>query len=295
MCKSSFTLQKLLKLYLQITFYAVLIYGIFCLTGHETFSPFKALSRLFPIAGIDKGFTSCFLIFYLFIPFLNILLKHLDKRVHTYLVTLLIGIYSVIPNIPYFAFTFNYVEWFIALYFIASWLRFYGGDLKINHWQWGILTLFSILISSASVLSLLYLKLSGRINNFFPYHFVADSNQILALSTGICSFMWFKDIKMKYLPWINAIGSTTFGVLLIHANSDTMRQWLWEETVDCVGHFGPSAWITLSYAIISVLTIFIVCSLMDWLRLKLIEPHLIGFSETFFTKYRQKLTGSLSI
>lgn len=33
---------------------------------------------------------------------------------------------------------------------------------------------------------------------------------------------------------IIAIAASTFGVLLIHANSETMRNWLWKDTLDNV-------------------------------------------------------------
>ena len=290
MCKSSFSSRKLVKLYLQILFYTLVIYGIFCITGHETFSPLQTLYKIFPIKNLTNGFSSCFLVFYLFIPFLNLFLKHLNKRHHTYLVILLITLYSIVPNIPFITFSFNYVEWFIALYFIASWLRFYGNELKISHRKWGYFALISIILSCLSILSLLYLKHSGKVGAFIPYHFVMDSNQILALVTGITSFMWFKDLKMRYYPLINTIGATTFGILLIHANSDAMRQWLWNDTIDVVGNFQSEILPTLGYALISVFIIFFICSFIDWLRTILVEPHILKFADRVinFLRFRGK-------
>lgn len=58
--------------------------------------------------------------------------------------------------------------------------------------------------------------------------FVSDSNTVLALAISICSFMCFKNLKIGYSKLINTIGGSTFGVLLIHANSDVMREWLWK-------------------------------------------------------------------
>ena len=68
----------------------------------------------------------------------------------------------------------------------------------------------------------------------FPYSYVSDSNTFLAVATGVSLFMTFKDLKMKYHKWINTIAASTFGVLLIHANSDTMRLWLWRDTLQNV-------------------------------------------------------------
>lgn len=36
--------------------------------------------------------------------------------------------------------------------------------------------------------------------------------------------------------------STTFGVLLIHANSDVMRKWLWKDLLNNTGMYS-SAWL----------------------------------------------------
>ena len=69
--------------------------------------------------------------------------------------------------------------------------------------------------------------------------------------------------------FINAVAATTFGVLLIHANSDAMRQWLWKDTVDCVGHYNDTYYYL--YAPIAVLCIFAVCSLIDYVRINTFE------------------------
>lgn len=276
MCKSTFSWEKLLKLYLQITFYAVIIYGIFCWTGHESFHPVRAALKLFPIKSISYGFTSCFIVFYLFIPFLNILIKALNKKLHRQLAILLTTVYTVLPTLHMHV-NFNYVTWFITLYIIASYIRLYGLWDKITTKQWGALTITILVISSASVLSLFALYKLEFTDRWLPYYFISDSNKILALAAGISSFMWFKNIKIPYSRLINAIGATTFGVLLIHANSETMRNWLWRETVDCVGHMGDSILWTLGYASISVIMIFIICSGIDWFRSRVIEPGLMNF------------------
>lgn len=274
MCKSTFSWQKLLKLYLQIVFYAVIIYGVFCITGHEGFSAFKSAFKLFPVKSIAQGFTSCFILFYLFIPFLNVFINILDKRMHGLLVILLTTIYTLLPSVG-FQLSFNYVTWFIVLYFIASYIRFYGIGLRLSHNSYGIASVILIWVGSASALGMFAIYKYGYVGKFAPYFFISDSNKLISLLIAMSTFMWFKDLKISYSRLINAIGATTFGILLIHANSDTMRQWLWRETVDCVGHFGDSLLWTLGYASLSVALIFIVCSGIDWFRGKLIEPRLI--------------------
>ena len=211
------------------------------------------------------------------------------------MVLLLVSVFSILPNFPAFNISFNYVEWFSVLYFIASYIRFYGNDFNITHRQWGYLTLISLFACCLSMLSLLYLKDSGRIGTFLPYFFVTDSNKLLALIFSVSSFMWFKDLNINYNPWINTIGATTFGVLLIHTNSDAMRLWLWKETVDSVGHFGPSVLSTLGYAIASVLMIFFLCSFIDWIRKCFIEDKLINIAVSFYNKLIKRVKSDRTI
>ena len=84
--------------------------------------------------------------------------------------------------------------------------------------------------------------------------------------------MYFKDWKLKHSHFINVIATTTFGVLLIHANSDIMRQWLWRDTLDNVGAYHtPYA---ILHALVSVAAVFILCVFIDYIRIKWIEKPL---------------------
>lgn len=278
MCKSDFSWRKLLKLYIQIAFYSIIIYSIFCFTGHETLSLRKLIWTLWPLKGFHPNdFISCFLMFYMFIPFLNIFLENISRRQHQYLIAILVLFYAILPSIPIIKIQFNYVSWFMAIYIIAAYIRLYGFLPKISHRMWGILSLLLLGCGSVSVFLLEAVYKLGYIPLFNPYFFVADSNKILSLLIAIASFMYFKDLKIHHSRLINTMGATTFGVLLIHANSAAMIQWLWNETVDCLGHFGPSILINVSYAIISVIVIFIICAGIDWVRGRFIEPKLLPF------------------
>lgn len=289
MCKSHITMAKLLKLYLQIVFYAVIIYGIFCITGHETFSVPAAAFKLWPVKSVATDFIGCFLIFYLLIPFLNILVNNMDLRQHGTLLAILLFVFTCLPSLPKFYIAFNYVSWFCVLYLLASYIRNYGLFPRLTHRGWGWLSLVCLLLSSCSIVMLDVLY---KINIFplhAPYYLVHDSNKILAVALAVSSFMFFKDMRIQHSRLINVLGASTFGVLLIHANSDAMRQWLWRETVDCAGHFSDSVLYTLSYAVCSVLIIFIVCAGIDWFRGRFIEPLLIDGVNALLAK-RRRLT-----
>ena len=290
MCKSDISLRKIFKLYLQITIYALIIYGVFCVSGHEDFSIKDMLIHLFPVRSLSDNFVGCFMVFYLIIPFLNILINNLDKRNHAMLLAVTLGAYTILPCLNTFHLTMNYVSWFSILYFVASYIRKYGLLNGINHRQWGVLTIGLIMIASLCSVTLAYIYKSGWVNSFIPYFLLTDSNKIFALTVAVASFMYFKDLEIRHSRIINAIGGATFGVLLIHANSDAMRTWLWRDTVDCVGHYSDSLVSTLSYALLAVIAIFIVCAGIDWVRGKVIEPPILYLYDSFKEKRLRRIS-----
>lgn len=294
LCKSNITWQKLIKLYLQIIFYAIIIYLIFCLTGQESFQITTLLRKFLPVTMVASNFVGCFLVFYLLIPFLNILLSHINKKQHFGLMVLLIIIFSVMPVNPAYNVSLDYVEWFIILYLIAAYLRFYETDFKVSHKQWGFMSLILLAMGCISIYFASYLYETGRVVSFIPYHFISDSNKILSLLIAITSFMWFKGLKMPYIPFINILGATTFGVLLIHANSNAMRQWLWQTIVDSKGHYFSEIAPTILYACASVFAIFSVCSFIEWLRIKLIEPHILNSTNRLLSAFTKNNNGCKS-
>ena len=125
MCKSNITIRKFLKLALEVIFYNSIIYFTFVIFGKSDFSILDAFLCFLPIRSISDVFTSCFIAFYLAIPFLNILVQNMTKRQHQLLICLCLFIYTFIGMIPIFKLKMNYVSWFCVLYFIASYIRFY--------------------------------------------------------------------------------------------------------------------------------------------------------------------------
>lgn len=281
MCQSMITLRKFAKLFFWVLFYNIVCYLVFLFSGYIDFSFTEFIKILLPIKSISDGFTSCFLIFYLTIPFLNILINNMNRQQHRWLLALLLFVYTFWAQIPFFSVRMNYVIWFDVLYLISSYIRFYNEFDHISYKKWGWLTLSAIIISILSVLMIIIFDLPAN-----PYIFVSDSNAILAVIVSVCAFMFFKNYPLKYHKWINSVGASTFGVLLIHANSDTMRQWLWKDTLNNVGYYDNNN--IYLHSIICVLGIFCVCTIIDQIRLKLIERPFFELLDRYMAKRGNK-------
>jgi len=113
--------------------------------------------------------------------------------------------------------------------------------------------------------------------------FVANSHKVLAVVVAVCSFLWFNNMDIKYSKLINAFGKGTFGVLLIHGNSNAMRTWLWKDIVNCVENYSLPLGSLILYSFGVVIVVFVICNLIDQLRIA-------TFEKFFFKWYDHKFT-----
>lgn len=275
MCRSQISAKKFFRLLLELMFYRIVIGSIFWISGYEVFSLRAFVKVLLPFTTISHNFSGTYLVFFLFIPFLNILVHHMNEKQHIRLLLLTCFTYVFFETAPFFSVTMNYVSWYMVLYLIASYIRLYHKPLFEKTALWGVATLVCVLLSAASVL------ICARFG-IDVYRFVTDSNTFLAVATGVCSFLFFKNLKIKNSRLINAVSSTCFGVLLIHANGDVMRRWLWKDLLDNVGMY--DAPLMPLHAVGSVLAVFAVCAAIDYIRIRLIEAPFFRLFDQYWEK-----------
>lgn len=269
MCTSNITAKKFAKLFFEVLFYRVVIYLVFIVSGYEKFNLVQFIKCFFPINNVTCTFTSSYLLFFLLIPFLNILIKNLTEKQHIYLLLVISLIYIIIGSVPLKnIITFNYVSWYCVLYFIASYIRLYPKNIFSNQKICTFIFVGSLILSILSLLFWMVLKEKFGARSGY-YFLLQDSNKILAVTNAISGFLFFKNLQIKYNKFVNSISITTFGVLLIHGNSATMRIWLWGDILQNDNWlYSPYAFL---HAILSVMLVFAVCSIIDSLRINYIE------------------------
>ena len=276
MCKSNVSVRKFLKLLMEIEFYKVTIYLIFLFSGYAPFSLKDLVKSVLPVYSIGTGFGGSFLVFYLFIPYLNMLIKSMNEMQHLKLLGICLLTGTALQTFLKAPEAFTYVGWFMVLYFIASYIRLYPKRIFDNQKLCVLSMAISLLLSWGSVLGGAWVY--SKFGKGIYYHFVADSNKLLAVALSVSAFLFFRNLGMAYHPWINRIAASTFGVLMIHANSDTMRHWLWRDVLDNVSAYHDKFFVV--HAVGAVLGIYIVCTLVDMFRLRFLEtPFLIGMGD----------------
>lgn len=284
MCKSEITIRKFLKLLLEVLFYNVVIYLIFAMSGFELFSMKGMVMAFNPIKSIADDFIGCFLIYYLMIPFLNAMVNHISKNQHQILICLCMLFFVVWDQIPGVEYRFNYVGWFCVLHVISSYIRVYipNGKEKANNKHEVLLIITGGVFAIFSVVGQCIMIERGW-HVGWQYKWVADCNAIVGVIASVLMFMGFKGLRIKYSPWVNGIATSTFAVLLIHANSDTMRRWLWQDVCQNID------WVNSPYmplhAIGCVLAIFVACIIIDKIRIYAFEKPTLKIIDRVLTRY----------
>ena len=224
-----------------------------------------------------KGFITTYICLYIIFPFVNKLLNALKKQELEKLIMILISLYTIISTFVFNNY-FEYLGWYITVYLIGASIRTYPCSLFESFNKSFCFSIIGIVISFSSIL--LITAVSRFYGKMLPiYYFVNDSNRILALFCSIAFFLFFKNLKVKTNRVINTMSKATLGVLLIHANSDTMRRFLWGTVLHNVDYY-DSKFLVL-HAVISVACVYLLCVGIDLIRKVLLE-------KTIFDKIKMK-------
>ena len=188
MCKSNISLKKFLKLLLEVEFYKIIIYLIFVIIGYSSIELKDFIKTILPVSSIADNFTGCYLIFYLCIPFINILIKNLSRKNHLLLILLLFFTYSILGNTPTINIVMNYLSLFFIIYLIGSYIRLYGIKLLEDKKKCILINMFLVTLCIGSII--LGMFIYSKYNIKMVYYFISDSNKILAVLLFHSNFLF---------------------------------------------------------------------------------------------------------
>lgn len=280
MCEKNFRWRRVAKLVFQIEFWNISLLPLFLFAGLPLKAGIKgALSIAFlPLLNVNNGFTASFLVFYLAIPFLKLLIDSGGKGMHAAAVALLLAVDAVSFTFFRNSAAFTEVSWYCALFLIAAWLRRYPPAFIDDNRVCRDLFAGSVVLAIATVLAIDALCTALGVPAFEKgLYFVDQSGKAMALAVGLACFLYFRTAPIPQSRLINAVASTTYGVLLVHANSDAMRKILWQDLLDVPAASALPLPLLVLHAVGSMLGVFAVSSLLDWLRLRCIEPRCMAW------------------
>lgn len=192
----NFSWKRFIRIYLQVKFYKITIFIILAIVGYQAVTAeevYKAICE--NVFTANAGFIGSFLMFYLFIPFYNILIKSLNQKQFQILIGTLVFMFTITSTFFFNKFIFHEVGWYMTIYFVAAYIRFYPSWWTESKKAATYVLCGTVLLSWLSVLTV---DAVGNKVGFSSYYWmVSDSNKLFALIVGVATFLLFKNLRIK--------------------------------------------------------------------------------------------------
>lgn len=269
---AAFRTDKALKLALQIFTYSVSFLAAFTLAGANPYGIRIAINCFFPITYSGWWFASTYFVLYLISPYLNRLLRGLDKKDYQKMLALLTACWCLIPTFLGSAYGSSYLVWFAYLYAVSGYIRLHVEKIAIGP-RAAFLGAFAAMLTVglAFLISDLFETRLLSAGNLAVY--VIHMQRLPTVLTALFLFLGFLQIDIGCNRVVNRISSATFGVYLIHENN-FVRPFLWG-TLFHNASFADSP-VLIPYSLAAALIVFSCCTLIELFRIAALEKHYMG-------------------
>lgn len=290
MINSKISLKKVVKLWLPIFFWSIMVTLSYEVVKHD-FSIVKIAKSALPIFFSQYWFMTVYFFLYLLIPLMNEGIRNFSIKQELWFITL--GLVIMFPSNSYGPFYGSVVGGqlvnFVVVYFIGAFIRKH--DLLqekrfrfLSTWScW--LSVILIFITSFSFSFIGFSLKSVRLLKAVRFFSVGLTETFFGLFIALGLFVWIGSKKIGYHKFINTVAATTFGIYLIHDNR-LIRTLLWIKVFHMENLIGTPIYGVI-YVLIVVLIVFVSCSLLEFIRKQIFskfENELASKSNIFGTK-----------
>ncbi len=264
LCRETrFRMKGAVLLFLQVTFFSVLLYGVAVIVGPTEFSLSSFMAYALPFIYYENAnwFAVAYFMLLLFAPFLARASEALGRRSHGILLLVCFVCFYCIPTFfdrfPYG----NELILFVFLFFVASYIKKYPTAFTENRRFNGIATLIfgAFFLLSVPIALLLGLRFPGLIEHATGFRYM---QKIPCLLFSVSLFCFMKNRKPFVSRAVNRLAGCMFTVYLIHDHK-LIRPLLWQSLFRCPS-YQDSPFLFL-HAMIAVLSVFLACTLLGLL------------------------------
>lgn len=258
--------KRIVKILTPTIFYTVTLYIVYPLLTGNIPSFERIISSIFPIYNNVYWFVTKYIALIAFSPIINILLNSINKKLHLYLLIILLMITCEIsPTIGYchvYEAGGGTLSWFLLLYVSGSFISKYKikDTIKLNSGK--LFIVISIICTAVYLARNFYKMQNGGYTIISKPHY----NSIVIYSLSCLILIWASNLNLKniILEKISRLGYLTFGVYLIHDNP-FVREKLWNKILN--PNLYEETWYHIPYMILVSAIIFISCCIIEKIRI----------------------------
>lgn len=271
---SKFSVDRIVKLYIQVITYSLPITFIMLFLNRENAS-IKDFARGFlPFLGRGLWFASAYITLLLFKPFLDKILNWSRKELGWF-VGLLFVFISAVSTLPdaQAGYVIDSV-WFLVVYLFIGYIKKYDLSLVIPNWISAILAGGGYIILTVCIFlgkcfpdGNILIRVVSRLAGQY-------SGDIKTLPNFVIAFllvMWFLRRKERHSKVINGLSKSVFSVYIVH-QVPAFISFIWKRI------FMADIWIpghSFWYVFVVFAILIVVCCTMDYFRRKIIEPRAV--------------------
>lgn len=262
--QSRFKFKSLKKIWGITLFYSISIYLLLVLFRMVPINLKDVIESFLPVLTGNYWYVSAYIGMYILVPYMNLVIKHLDKKTYQKFILLMFFMFSVLPYLKNITVVTNNNSVFnlVYIYFIGGYLRKYSSDFSRDKMKYYVMFFIgSLLLMLASIFFLDIIKPKSW------FVFLTTSSPLEALA-GVFLFLIAKNVTISYNGVINKIAASTFAVYLIHCQA-IFFPILWGKIVRAEQwQFTPY---TVGYELLIACIIYCVATLVDFIRIYIVE------------------------
>lgn len=213
-----FNAKKLLHLWLQVWTCSVLVLAMILLFGDVRVGGLNILKSFLPIIFDNNWYISCYMVFLLIAPLLNIVLEHTSKRQQAIICIVSLALVCVRFVFKYTASPFyidTLVLW-VIVYFWIAYIKHHLNGFSENRALGWIMTVFGLagqvgIVLAANFLGLRFGFFAGSLQTW------NGNDNVFSLLTAIGLLVVAENSKFKSV-FINRISSLSLLAYVIHEN-----------------------------------------------------------------------------
>ena len=265
--KHPFKLKRAVSLVLQVLFYSVLFYCLFCLLGQTQFSLMGFIKNCLPVTFRMYWFVSVYLLLYILAPYINVLLNNLSRKQYFRLIVLMLVLFSILPILTTQPFYGNELVQFVMFYMIGGYLGKYKNNFFSNRKRSFAVLFFTLGVVVLSIVMMDFLGLKWSILGENS-GILLNRKSLASILIAVSIFSLFVTRKQFSSKIVNTVASCTFGVYLISDNY-LVRGILWTEILKVQDIVNRP--VLALHMIGSVAIVFVLSALIEYIRINTVE------------------------